>query len=107
MAQGEKLPEHPTIFHTLLGDKNLPESEKTNLRFAEEAQLLLGAGIETTSWSLCQTFYYLLSQPEVLSKLKAELYEAIPNAAQLDAFDYVKLETLPYLRGCIKEGIRY
>ncbi|KAF7189124.1 Cytochrome P450 monooxygenase [Pseudocercospora fuligena] len=106
VAKDEKMPEHPTIFHTLLNDKNLPESEKTNLRFAEEAQLLLGAGIETTSWSLCQIFYYVLSQPDVLSKLKTELYEAIPNAAQLDAFDYAKLEALPYLRGCIKEGIR-
>ncbi|KAI5357965.1 putative cytochrome P450 [Septoria linicola] len=106
VEQGAKLPEYPTIFHTLLVDQHLPESEKTNLRFAEEAQLLLGAGIETTSWALCQTFYYVLSSPEILSKLKTELREAIPDISAPNAFSYAKLETLPFLRGCLKEGVR-
>ncbi|PIA99137.1 Trichodiene oxygenase [Cercospora beticola] len=106
VEKGEKEQEYPTIFHTLFVDKNLPESEKTNLRFAEEAQLFLGAGIETTSWSLSQTFYYVLSNPEIYAKLKAELREAIPDVTAPDAFSYARLETLPYLRGCLKEGVR-
>ena len=40
--------EHTTIFHTLLRS-DLPESEKSNVRLGEDAQLVLGAGIETTA----------------------------------------------------------
>ncbi|KAF2207819.1 hypothetical protein CERZMDRAFT_114988 [Cercospora zeae-maydis SCOH1-5] len=106
VENGEKEQEYPTIFHTLLLDPNLPESEKTNLRFAEEAQLFLGAGIETTSWSLSQTFYYVLSNPQIYAKLKSELREAIPDVTAFEAFSYARLESLPYLRGCLKEGVR-
>ncbi|KAK4505824.1 hypothetical protein PRZ48_003789 [Zasmidium cellare] len=103
--QGEKPPEHPTIFHSLL-QSDLPPAEKSNLRLAEEAQLILGAGIETTAWALCQSTYHILASPQIHSKLKSELRAAIPNPSAPSAFAYANLENLPYLRGCIKEGIR-
>jgi cytochrome P450 len=40
------------------------------------------------------------------SKLHAELVEAIPDIHAEGAFSFQKLESLPYLRGCVKEGIR-
>ncbi|KAF2162127.1 hypothetical protein M409DRAFT_69340 [Zasmidium cellare ATCC 36951] len=101
----EKPPEHPTIFHSLL-QSDLPPAEKSNLRLAEEAQLILGAGIETTAWALCQATYYILSDSTIHQKLKTELKQAIPDISKPDAFAYANLENLPYLRGCIKEGIR-
>ncbi|KAI7369975.1 hypothetical protein KC336_g20954, partial [Hortaea werneckii] len=33
--------------------------------------------------------------------------QAIPDAKSSDAFAYEKLERLPYLHGCVKEGIRF
>jgi cytochrome P450 len=39
-------------------------------------------------------------------KLRAELYEAIRNVSAVNTFSFEKLERLPYLTGCIKEGIR-
>lgn len=105
LEDGEKLPEHPTVFHSLL-QSDLPPAEKTNLRLAEEAQLILGAGIETTAWALCQATYYILSDAKVLQTLKSELREAVPDVSKPDAFDYANLESLPYLRGCIKEAVR-
>lgn len=100
-----KEPEQPTIFHTLLRS-SLPDPEKSNLRLGEEAQLLLGAGIETTAWALCNAAYYILASPQVQGNLKAELRAAIPNPSAPDAFAYTKLENLPYLRACIKEAVR-
>lgn len=100
-----KSPEHPTIFHSVLASR-LPDSEKHPRRLGEEAQTILAAGTETTAWALSNVTFYVLSDTKISSTLKAELLEAIPDISAPDAFDYQKLERLPYLRGCIKEGIR-
>ena len=44
----EKAPKQPTIFHEVL-QSDLPESEKTMIRLADEAQLILGAGATKTA----------------------------------------------------------
>ena len=102
---GAKPPEQTTIFHSVL-ESDLPDSEKKPSRLSEEAQLVVGAGIETTSWALCNATFYILEDPAVYKKLHDELVAAIPDPDASDAFDYLKLEGLPYLRGCVKEGIR-
>ena len=94
-----------TIFHSVL-QSDLPDHEKRPERLSEEAQLVIGAGIETTSWALCNATYYVLEDPSVLKKLQAELDAAIPDPTAADAFSYLKLESLPYLRGVVREGIR-
>lgn len=100
-----KPPQHTTIFHSVL-ESNLPDSQKQPVRLGEEAQTILAAGTETTAWALTNVTFYLLSDATARSKLKAELLAAIPDLNAEDAFDYQKLERLPYLRGCIREGIR-
>lgn len=40
-----------TIFHELLAG-NLPDKEKTLARLSQESQVLVGAGTETTAWSM-------------------------------------------------------
>lgn len=46
--QGHKEAAHPTLFHELLLS-DLPESEKTDARLGDEAQLVVAAGLITTS----------------------------------------------------------
>jgi cytochrome P450 len=104
LANG-KLPPKATIFHELI-QSDLPESEKYVRRLQDEAQTVVGAGLTTTAWSLTNAVFYILSTPGVLEKLRKELFNAIPDINAPDAFSFSKLENLPYLRGCVREGIR-
>lgn len=72
----------------------------------DEAETVVGAGLTTTAWSLTHACYYLMENESIQEKLRAELMEAIPDIHADDAFSYRKLERLPYLRGCVKEGLR-
>jgi len=72
----------------------------------DEAQSLVGAGLTTTAWALSNACFFIAENKEVQEKLHKELVEAIPDIHTKDAFDFRKLEGLPYLRGCVKEGIR-
>ncbi|KAI7493665.1 hypothetical protein KC367_g8477 [Hortaea werneckii] len=95
-----------TMFHALL-DSELPEYTKTTTRLEHEAQTVIGGGIVTTAWALTQSVFYILNDPAVYKRLTDELHQAIPDANSSDAFAYEKLERLPYLTGCVKEGIRF
>ncbi|KAH6674962.1 putative cytochrome P450 [Halenospora varia] len=83
-----------TIFHELLTG-SLPDQEKTVERLWQEGQIIVGAGTETTAWTISAIMYYVLAQPETLSKLCRELEGAIPDPTQLPALTV--LEQLPYL----------
>ncbi|KAI7289252.1 hypothetical protein KC352_g3855, partial [Hortaea werneckii] len=95
-----------TMFHALL-DSELPKYAKTTTRLEHEAQTVIGGGIVTTSWALTQSVFYILNHPAVYKNLVSELHQAIPDTTPSDAFAYEKLERLPYLTGCVKEGIRF
>lgn len=94
---------HPTIFAELL-DSDLPPQEKSVARLGDEAQLMLGAGIETVTWSLSVATFHIINNPGIFAKLRAELKEALPRADT--PLDWQKLEKLPYLSACVQEGIR-
>lgn len=94
----------PTIFHGLISNPNLPESEKVTDRLLDEARVLIGAGTDTTANTLAALTYHILANPEVLKRLKAELAEAMPDAEAMP--ELARLETLPYLTAVIQEGIR-
>jgi len=81
---------HRTILHELR-DSNLPENEKTVDRLCDEAQILTGAGSETTAHTLTVTFFYLLEEKELFLKLREEL----KGSPQADT--WMKLTQLPYL----------
>jgi cytochrome P450 len=72
----------------------------------DEAQTIVGAGLTTTAWSLSNACFYIIENKGVQEKLRKELIAHIPNTQATDAFNFQKLESLPYLRGCVKEGIR-
>lgn len=83
-----------TIIHELL-ESNLPPEEKLHSRLWQEAQVVIGAGADTTATTLNVTHFHVLDNPDVLKKLRAELETAMP-----DKFAPAKLsivERLPYL----------
>jgi cytochrome P450 len=47
---------------------------------------------------------HIANKPHVFQKLRAELLQAIPDP--MTPLDFLKLEKLPYLTACIREGIR-
>ncbi|KAL1863207.1 hypothetical protein Plec18170_000037 [Paecilomyces lecythidis] len=99
---------HKTIFHDIL-NSNLPESEKRLDRLAQEGQVVVGAGTETTSWALTVAMFYILENPSIRQRLETELLSLKPNQENSDKKSSPKLsdlERLPYLTACIQECLR-
>lgn len=84
-----------TIFHELK-DSNMPQAEKDPLRLMDEAQVLVGAGQETTARTLSVISFYLISRSDIRNRLKEELKAAFPNSSDMTVAS-PKLEQLPYL----------
>nr|POE75179.1 nonribosomal peptide synthetase sirp [Quercus suber]POE94740.1 nonribosomal peptide synthetase sirp [Quercus suber] len=92
-----------TIFHELLtGD--LPDKEKRLERLWQEGQIVIGAGTETTAWTLTATLFYILDNRQMLAKLQAELLQAFPDVDE--KMGWSRLEQLPYLSAIVCEGLR-
>ncbi|KAI6091573.1 putative cytochrome P450 [Hypoxylon rubiginosum] len=85
---------HATIFHELL-ESDLPESEKAAVRLWQEGQIIVGAGTETTAWTLSVIFFYVLNDRNVYDTLMKELEHALPDPASRPSCS--DLEKLPYL----------
>lgn len=95
--------ERPTVFASLLQSNT--HEEKNRFRWiADEAEAIVGAGTETTSWALGVITYHLLSKPEILVKLTEELKTVVKDPTNLPS--WTVLETLPYLGAVIQEGLR-
>ncbi|KAI1818677.1 putative cytochrome P450 [Poronia punctata] len=101
LAQEQNL--HATIFHELL-ESDLPENEKTLSRLWQEGQIIIGAGTETTAWTLSVILFYILRDRTVYKNLMTELEAAIPDPTSHPSCN--ELEKLPYLSACISEGLR-
>lgn len=95
-----------SLFHHILKDDELPQSERSEERLAKEAQTLLGAGTASTSRTIGFASYYILSRPETVRKrLEDELRETMkqwPSRVPT----WTELEQLPYLQAIIKESLR-
>lgn len=98
--QGYKTASHPTIFHELI-NSDLPEEEKTDARLGDEAQLIVCAGIITTSWALSLAAFHLSRSPTIAVRLREEI-EASGGPDQ----DWRHLEKIPYLNAVVHESIR-
>jgi cytochrome P450 len=85
-------------------NSDLPDSEKTNARLGDEAQLIIAAGLTTTSWALTVGSYHLSTNPPMLKKLRAELNGV--GAKSIDDLEWTALQRLPYLNGVVHESIR-
>lgn len=94
--------EDATIFHGLLRS-DLPDSEKSSARLAEEAVVLLAAGTDSSANTMSAITYHLLTNPKQLKRLQAELKDAVPGD---EMPSFASLESLPYLSAVIQEGLR-
>jgi cytochrome P450 len=74
---------HAAIFHELLENKDMPASEKSIDRLVQEGQVIVSAGTETTAWCLSVTTFHLLSNAQVLQKLRADLKASCQNPRKL------------------------
>jgi cytochrome P450 len=85
-------------------ESNLPDSEKSLKRVAQEAQTLVSAGSTTTVHFLKTTIYFILADENVHKRLKAELEKAIPDPNHIPPLHVLK--QLCYLDCVVKEGSR-
>uniref|UniRef100_A0A182Q137 Uncharacterized protein n=1 Tax=Anopheles farauti TaxID=69004 RepID=A0A182Q137_9DIPT len=65
---------------------------------------MMFAGIDTTSTSTLGTLYCLATNPDKQAKLRDELRTILPKKDSTLTVD--SMRNLPYLRACIKEGLR-
>lgn len=105
-GDGKEQSRPKTIFHGIM-EADLPPSEKTIDRLADEAFVILVAGAETTARTLCVIMCHLLSNPEVFGALRKELDTAMAAAnggTQLPSSR--TLEALPLMKAVVQEGVR-
>jgi len=85
------------IASTLL-DPNIPTAERGIDRLMDEGTTLIFAGTETTARALSVAMFYLLSNPEVMHKLRSEISSVpIQSGDQNGQHSLYQLESLPYL----------
>ena len=102
-AQGKtREADRNTVFAALL-DSDLPPEDKTLRRLHHEAFTVIGAGFDTTRFAMTVASYHILSTPSVYHRLREELKAAIPDPTNMPPLQ--ELEKLPYLTGCIQEGM--
>jgi cytochrome P450 len=85
-----------TIFDVLL--EHNPENhsdEKRHQELIDQAFVYVIAGIDTTSYTISASAYYILSSPSVLTRLRGELDEATLYVDGM--FDWRQARQLPYL----------
>ncbi len=94
-----------SIFHELLRS-DLPDSEKDTSRIKSEAFALLAAGVVPTTGAIKLILYYILANPHIETRLREELKYIMAGFPE-KVPSWAELEKLPYLTGCIKEGLRF
>ncbi|KAL5337385.1 cytochrome P450 [Aspergillus crustosus] len=87
------------LFDNVLSS-DLPAQEKSEARLAQDMQVFVSAGAETTAKAMSYILFYLHQEPELLQKLKDELAPLGDDPA------LIQLEQLPYFTGVMLEGLR-
>ncbi|OCK85373.1 cytochrome P450 [Lepidopterella palustris CBS 459.81] len=99
----DRLPfgEKPTdVFSYLLREDRVTKQKYTQKQLDVECVALIIGGSDTTSSSLASISYFLMTHPEKLDKLKAEIH------AYDGPLDHANLAKFPYLNAVIKESLR-
>jgi cytochrome P450 len=92
-----------TIIRELL-DSDLPPNDRNAFALEQEGLAFVAAGTATTARALESTFFYILSDPKVLSKLITELRAVKAPASEI--LSTRQLEQLPYLSATVQEALR-
>lgn len=85
---------HKSIFQALSAP-NIPPAERSLQRLTDEGTIIMLAGLETTARFLTLTTCHLLSNPEILLKLREELKTVLPTPES--RVSWITLENLPYM----------
>ncbi|KAN0096956.1 Cytochrome P450 [Tylopilus felleus] len=96
--------ERVLLLQRLLEYKYSPDQQMPDHDIISEMMGHMIAGSDTTSNSLSYLFWELSRRQDILSKLQAELDNAMPDCRVLP--DLAVLQKLPYLNAFIKEGLR-
>jgi cytochrome P450 len=83
------------IYPAMLANDKVPPSEKKAKRLQEDATFFMLAASDAPSEALAITSFHILDNPEVLRRLKDELFSAFPEVTSIPSLD--ELERLPYL----------
>ncbi|RDW83579.1 cytochrome P450 [Aspergillus mulundensis] len=87
------------LFDNVLSS-SLPEQEKSEARLAQDMQVFVSAGAETTAKAMSYILFYLHNEPALLQRLKDELAPLGEDPG------LIELEQLPFLTGVMLEGLR-
>jgi hypothetical protein len=93
----------PTIFHDYV-DAKLSPSLKTAQGFADDADIFISAGYETSGHILATATFYILGNPGVYKKLTSDLCTHWSDPAVIPSWK--ELKNIIYLHGTIKEALR-
>ncbi|GLA36171.1 hypothetical protein AnigIFM63309_002085 [Aspergillus niger] len=92
------------IYPAILENDRVHEDEKRFARLADDAILLIAAGTDAPGRALAMTLYFVLQNPEVHKKVRAELCASWPDASVEPGLTVI--ERLPYFTAVLKEGLR-
>ncbi|KAF1993035.1 cytochrome P450 [Amniculicola lignicola CBS 123094] len=111
--------EHKTVFSELL-NSDLPTEEKAVERLKHEGKpthlhtqnttltcpggSIVAGGVETTSTALSKATFYVLENPAIATRLRAELDSVFPDPRITPSL--ATLEALPYLSAIVNETLR-
>lgn len=94
--------DRPDIWGLALA-KDDTEAGLTRDEMYANSDVFMVAGTETTGTLVSGLTYYLLTNPEKLSRFVSELRDAIPSE---DEISIQNLQNLKYMNACIEEGLR-
>jgi cytochrome P450 len=102
-------PSSPELENSIFKLAVHPSKEKgqyvaTAQELTGDAVLMFLAGTDTTANALTVATYNVLANPQILSHLRTELDNAMPDISAF--YPQAHLKTLPYLRAVIKESLR-
>lgn len=100
----EKMMGNRSTIFAEVWNSDLPPEEKTTERIGSEAASLMGAGVETTAWTLSVLVFYFKTQPDVYQQVVKELNTVVDDPKKLPSWS--TLEQLPYTAATIYEAIR-
>jgi len=93
----------PTIFEEYKNNK--PPQDETPTRIFQVVLMIIGAGAGSPSYVMDVATYHILADPAIHARIKADMAKVWPDPNSPTP-EVSVLETMPFLRGCVKEALR-
>lgn len=79
----------------------------TDEQLVDQLMTFLAAGHETTATAMTWATYMLARNPEIQSRLRAEIREKLPSVSANEAVNSADIDRMPYLNAVCNEVLRY